>query len=103
MALAKKKKADLIKGCNHQLPKTDRKRDSDYKTERLSYNASCVICGSYFGHLCLESPDSVCHYYSNNGQVELIDGTHVQVPEDHCETFETDDCCIFCGQPEERK
>ena len=103
ISAAQQKKTSLIHSCNHCFPEIDRKRDSDFRTEQLSYNAYCLICNSRFGHLCLESPDKVCHYYSKNGQVELVDKTFAQVPPGHDAKFETDDCCIFCGWPEERK
>lgn len=66
-------------------------------------SARCDICGSYFGWWCPESKDHVCHYESEHGIVELIDGTAVSVPKDHDPDYECDDWCIFCGNPEERK
>lgn len=65
--------------------------------------AGCQHCGEDFGWYCEESPDNVCHYYSTNGKVRLIDGLMVDVPADHNDKYETDDSCIFCGAPEERK
>lgn len=66
-------------------------------------SATCDICDKYFGWYCPDSPDHACHYYSNEGKVELLDGTLMNVPEDHDPSYETDDDCMFCHQPEERK
>ena len=77
---------------------------------------SCIICGTYMGHGCGKSPDRVCHYYTTevNGQrgVELFEGKFVplkdilsegETEDDYCMENETDDYCLFCGLPEERK
>jgi len=66
-------------------------------------SAECSICKKSFGWYCPDSPDSVCHYYSEAGRVELIDSTHIPVPAEHDANHESDDWCIFCGAPEERK
>lgn len=86
--------------CDHELPELTPKQ---LKDELMSEEAHCLICGSGFGWRCKESPDGVCHYYSNDGKVKMIDGTLVNVPEGHDATYENDDECIFCGLPEERK
>lgn len=52
---------------------------------------------------CPESLDKVCHYYSVNGMVKLNNGKEVKMPESHDPTMESEDWCIFCGEPEERK
>lgn len=69
----------------------------------MSVSANCQGCHQYFGWRCKKSPDGVCHYYSEDGKIELIDNTQVPTPEDHDPDYETDDCCIFCGMPDERK
>jgi|688.fasta_scaffold438176_2 hypothetical protein len=81
----------LIQSCTHECL-------NSYAGE--SY---CVICRRGFGWLCKESPDKVCHYYSNDKMVELINGKLVPIPSDHDPKYETDDACIYCGEPEERK
>ena len=72
--------------------------------------AYCEVCNKTFGWKCPESPDHVCYYYTDGlkncvSVVELIDKT-IHPLENH--TFndvqgETEDCCLFCGQPQERK
>lgn len=46
--------------------------------EKRDNTAVCVICGHKGGWWCEKSPDNVCAY-------------------------DTDENCIFCGEPEERK
>jgi hypothetical protein len=72
-------------------------------------SADCLLCQRSFGYRCPDSPDTVCHYYTEsvpftaqNG-VRLVTGEFVDYPEGHDVENETDDQCIFCGQPEERK
>jgi hypothetical protein len=69
--------------------------------------ADCVICEKDFGWWCPESPDHACHYYSittaDGFTVTMINGEEYLLPKDHVDTYETEDQCIFCGQPEERK
>lgn len=82
----------------------DTKHKCHHKIQDSSYGgAECQYCREDFGWFCEESPDHICHYYSNDRKITLIDGTEVSVPEDHNDKYETDDCCIFCGNPEERK
>lgn len=53
---------------------------------------------------CEVSPDGKCHYYTNDsGKIELYTGAEVDPPEGHDPKNESDDWCIFCGNPEERK
>ena len=62
----------------------------------------------------LASPDGICIYDSQEGEGEyegrrvvrlLIDGEWVIHPlhEPYIGDYETDDSCIFCGHPSERK
>lgn len=81
---------DLSKKCEHVIGKS---HDS----------ANCKICDQHFGWWCPESKDNTCHYFSENGFVTLINGEKVPVPPGHNEDCENYDCCIFCGDPEERK
>tara|TARA_B100001778_G_scaffold330827_1_gene334022 strand:- start:38991 stop:39323 length:333 start_codon:yes stop_codon:yes gene_type:complete len=70
-----------------------------------SSSAQCDVCGTHFGWFCPKSPDSVCHYETNEeSMIELIDG-NLSKPGAHWngQKYETDDCCVFCGAPEERK
>jgi hypothetical protein len=53
---------------------------------------------------CPASPDKKCHYYTTKEKkVVLNDGRVVDPPKGHDFEYETDDSCIFCGEPEERK
>lgn len=71
----------------------------------MSEGADCLVCGENFnmGWRCKISPDSICHYYSKDGKVKMIDNTLVDIPEWHDSKHENEDNCIFCGMPEERK
>ena len=80
------------------------------KEEWLS--VSCEICGQDFGWYCPESPDCTCHYFSTEtdtgrNAVKLLDGAYVFLPElnteDYNPDWETEDCCLFCGESDERK
>lgn len=93
---------------------------------------SCAICGSEFGWWCPASPDHICHYFTIGssrgtpnmsgcfeddtpgicGKVMLLSREFVtppgymdndQVPLARMQQFETDDRCLFCGSPRERK
>lgn len=88
-----------IKGIYYSYKKSCKHEIKENKYE----DGSCCHCGESFGWYCKDSPDHVCHYYSSNGQIELINGEFVATPDDHNDKYETDDSCIFCGNPEERK
>lgn len=77
-------------------------------------SAVCEICELDFGWWCPDSPDHACHYHSEYVEkdgaiyriVVLLDGAKDEsfldkdVPE---KEHETEDCCLYCGEPEERK
>lgn len=78
------------------------------KDEYMSVSAQCTQCKKYYGWRCKSSPDGVCHYYTSpRGQeVQLLNGevdTHRFKTRDYDVEYETDDCCLYCGSPEERK
>lgn len=73
------------------------------KLKQRNDYAECTECSTCIGHYCSGSPDKKCHYYSQNKELTLQDGTKYQLPEDYEDDYETEDCCIFCGEPEERK
>ena len=65
----------------------------------------CAICDKSHGWACPHSPDKVCHYFSFDGKIELVSGEYVDVPDDHdgMASDESEDWCIYCGDPDERK
>ena len=69
----------LIATCNHEFRELTWKEEKD---KWMSVGAKCLICGERLGWRCTKSPDHVCHYYSNDGKVVLIDNT-VDVPKGH--------------------
>lgn len=91
---------ELKEDCPHPLPKISKKQ---WDEEDGSISGYCPICGRDFGWRCPESPDGICHYHSDDGLIELIDGRSVPIPKDHNPDYETSDACIFCGDPDERK
>ena len=88
--------------CYHQMVQSPGNEDV----------AICDICDFIFfdGWYCSDSPDHTCHYKSAHDPligrrfVESINGVRIILPEDYSEwEHENYDCCIFCGQPNERK
>ena len=70
-------------------------------------SAVCEVCAHDFGWYCPKSPDHTCYYYSHEKNdrrvVDLINGKEHKLPEAYNHANESDDWCIFCGQPDERK
>ncbi len=108
---AQRKYNEIILKCTHEKFRPLTKGEL---TDRwMSIGAYCQICGKDFGWRCKESPDSVCHYESDEMDtdgdgnsvygVELITEEYVDIPEGHNPDHENEDSCIFCGLPEERK
>jgi len=71
--------------------------------QQVGEGVKCNECGEYFGWYCPQSPDFTCHYYSRDGKIKLINGNTVNTPSGHMPHYETDDDCIYCHSPEERK
>lgn len=68
----------------------------------------CIDCKTNLGWFCKESPDLTCHYYTESYQgknmVKLSGGSFYEYKgKFHDPEFETEDRCLFCGDPEERK
>lgn len=91
---------ELTATCTHEFRELTWKESKD---KWMSVGAKCLICNQHFGWRCTKSPDHVCHYYTEEGTIMLIDETVVNAPTDHDAESETDDSCIYCGMPEERK
>jgi len=75
-------------------------------------SARCVACGKHMGHwFCPKSPDHRCYYNSEpNGDgsrhILLNGGTKHQITKEYRDAdaeYETDDDCLFCHNPDERK
>lgn len=76
-------------------------------------SGQCPECRGYVGGWwCPKSPDNSCYYHSEpivkNGSesvnvVVLENGEHVELPRTHNPDNESEDWCIFCGAPDERK
>jgi hypothetical protein len=82
----------------------------DAKRIKMGNSGGCEYCygADDKGWWCDESPDNCCHYYSsrdddNKSFVILSDGSKYILPETHDAEHETDDWCIFCENPDERK
>jgi hypothetical protein len=86
--------------CHHELRELTKE---ELKDEWMSVGAHCLICGVHWGWRCKKSPDYVCHYDSEEGKIQLIDGTFVKIPKNHDVESENEDWCIFCRLPLERK
>ncbi len=73
---------------------------------RRCNSAICNICGQDFGWWCKVSPDHVCHYYTSTYEgkscVLLIDDTYYGFTPEKDPEYQTEDECLFCGQPKER-
>ena len=69
--------------------------------------AYCTDCETGLGWYCNQSPDNLCHYYSfekdGKNHVELSNGHNHELDSSYDNEYETEDDCIFCHEPEERK
>lgn len=92
--------AKLREDCAHPMEIISAKQ---WKAADGCIGAYCPVCSMGFGWRCRKSPDGVCHYESDEGLIELIDGRSVPIPAKHDPDYETSDSCIFCGAPDERK
>lgn len=67
--------------------------------------AGCVVCSTVLTHSCPSSPDGFCHYTTVRGTSNVVllrDGDHAVLPEPVEPESQTDDSCLFCGEPDER-
>lgn len=87
--------------CTHPAEKVGEKKNSDC--------AHCTECDKTLGWFCPESPDKQCHYYTSKDDkgyyVELRSGErhYFNNYKKSDQDDETDDSCLFCGEPDERK
>ena len=105
--LTAKRAKKLLEGrCFHEI-KLQKPDEEGYYG-----GAECRFCGriGWEHWYCPDSPDHVCHYFSvpENGRcyVKDINGEKIYLPATHTvedERWETEDQCLFCGQPNERK
>jgi hypothetical protein len=106
LQVAQEELTRVVKECKHVLRPLS---DGELEDEWMSIWARCSICGKDYGHWrCKKSPDSVCHYYSHDDVqstrvIDLLDGKIAPIPTGHDRRFESEDHCIFCGMPDERK
>lgn len=81
--------------------------DKEKKDNWLSVSAQCTKCNTCYGWRCLKSPDGVCHYFTNpkGKKVELINGKDTKLfkTQDYDPEYESDDFCLYCGLPDDRK
>lgn len=106
---------ELTKTCPHVMETV--KEQSTYST---TIEVKCKVCGTVQAHdhgwTCEKSPDGICHYYTDTDRdgvrcVVLTDGTmdhNFPRTEEGSNwewhpDYETDDMCLYCGEPEERK
>ena len=71
-------------------------------------NARCTICDHEYGWYCPSSPDYSCYYFSSRRKeqnvIDMLDGSEfIIVNPDHNPDLESEDQCLFCGLPQERK
>jgi hypothetical protein len=103
----KRAKKLLLDGrCYHEIKLQKPDSDGYYGSAR------CAHCNA-FGFedwYCPKSPDHVCHYFSESDgsrrYVEDINGEKIYLSKKHTDEdaqYETDDVCLFCGNPLERK
>jgi len=96
--------------CQHvAICSNCKKEKCKCKGEWGSGFAKCKKCKDDLGWYCKSSPDHRCYYFTEvedeTGRlyVELLDGSRSYMKKDHEQEYETDDCCLFCTLPDERK
>jgi hypothetical protein len=93
----RKSRSVPMTGCWHNLLAT---RDG---------RAKCEKCGEHLGWYCLDSPDCLCHYYTDAAEgretrvVRDLSGSYWEMWRDYNWQNEDGQSCIFCGKPKTRK
>ena len=107
-----KEEYERLKAKFEPKPKVCTQHKIIKKGENGWTSARCSECGETFGWWCDKSPDKSCHYFTElNGKVpspnvcvKLINDVLFSMPDPNYDRrFETEDCCLFCGEPQERK
>lgn len=102
----------LEQTCPHYIVCTacgEQSSDEHCARSRWGHSGSyCTVCKQHFSWYCPASPDHACHYYSGPAagggrQVALFNEVMYELPAEYDGRWETEDDCIFCHQPEERK
>jgi len=91
--------------CNHVIEEQQSDKYGNYK--QVMYSK----CEEKFElWYCEKSPDHRCYYYTDGKDEQgyyVLDinnnKIYIEGHTDKDEEYESDDCCLFCGQPEERK
>jgi hypothetical protein len=69
-------------------------------------SATCKVCGCNLGWWCPKSQDNLCHYETDeNLEVTLKNRAKIKVLPYYTVTdqeYETEDSCLFCGDPLDR-
>lgn len=95
--------------CTHPIESLEPTGDGKGEWEDWG-SIRCTICKSHLGWWCPKSPDHHCHYFTSgmvNGEkffVFLSNGFTYTFPQHpNVGESESEDQCLFCGHPEERK
>lgn len=97
----------LLFPCQHKV-QVQKKQIDDFDYD----SPQCEKCKEDLGGwYCPDSPDHLCHYFSQKNRagedvIYLLDGTEVNMKSinpEHQVKFETDDDCVYCHDPRERK
>lgn len=70
-------------------------------------NSACKMCRSLFSWWCPLSLDNLCHYETDKKfDVTLKNGAKFNISPNYTQAaqeYETEDVCLFCGDPEDRQ
>jgi len=110
IAELREKLNELVDGCTHNIVCCGKEGK---KLQGWEWG-ECDVCGAHFDWWCPDSPDHTCYYGvcdDGNGTsgICLVDGEFISldelrkligysIKEDYWS-----ECCMFCGEPNERK
>ena len=75
----------------------------------LDGSARCEMCGEHLGWYCKDSPDRLCHYYTDAAEGSKtrvfrdLGGSYWEMWKDYNWQSEDGQLCIFCRKPKIRK